>query len=60
MRPPAPRFLTRYVAPAVAVAVLVTHLLGPSRDSPFLVAVRFSAGDPLPAAPSAAGAALVL
>jgi hypothetical protein len=57
MRHPAQRFLARYAVPAVAVAaaVLATHLLGPSCDSQFLVAVRLSAGDPLPAAPSATG-----
>jgi hypothetical protein len=58
---PAQRSLARCAAPAVAVAavVLATHLPGPSRDSPSLVAVRLGAGDPPPAAPSAAGAALV-
>jgi hypothetical protein len=55
------RFLARYASPTVAVAaaVSVTHLLGPSRDIPFIVAVLLSAGDPLSAAPSAARAALV-
>jgi HPt (histidine-containing phosphotransfer) domain-containing protein len=53
---PALRFLARYALPAAAVAaaVLVTRLLGPSRDIPFtlfLVAVLLSAwyGGPVPA-----------
>ena len=59
---PAQRFLPRYAGPAVAVAAAVraTRVPGPSRDRPSLVAVRLGAGDPPPAAPSAAGAALVL
>jgi hypothetical protein len=61
MMHPALRFLARYASPAAAVAaaVSVAHLLGPSRDIPFIVAVLLGAGDPLPAAPSAARAALV-
>jgi hypothetical protein len=59
MRHPAQRFLARHASPAAAVAAVSVALLrSPSRDIPIIVAVLRIAGDPPPAAPIAAKAAL--